>query len=238
MVSCTLNQILSNYIPGSESFASLVRKALSAGLTEPDPRVDLGGEDALRKLLILSREAGVKLESADVSVTPVVPASLFEGSVEDFLEALEAYEPSFQAEMLAAERQGFRRRFVASLEKVGPGSTAVDPGVGAGSVSSAGSVAGAGAGSSLGAGVGCISGPVSDAGSVSGVGSVAGVGAGGYRAGIGLRNVPPVHPAYHLKGTENAIIIRSAFHPYPLIIEGPGEGPRDAASSILNDILR
>ena len=180
VVSCTLNQILSNYIPGSESFASLVRKAHAAGLTEPDPRVDLGGEDALRKLLILAREAGVKLEADDVAVSPVVPASLFQGTVEDFFEALEAYEPALQAEMLSAERQGFRRRFVASLEKT----------------------------------------------------------ADGYQAGIGLRNVPPVHPAYHLKGTENAIIIRSAFHPYPLIIQGPGEGPRDAASSILNDILR
>ena len=61
---------------------------------------------------------------------------------------------------------------------------------------------------------------------------------GGYRAGIGIRNVPPVHPAYHLRGTENAIIVRSAFHPYPLVIEGPGEGAREAASSILNDLLR
>ena len=60
----------------------------------------------------------------------------------------------------------------------------------------------------------------------------------GYKAGIGLKNVPPVHPAYYLRGTENAIIVRSAFHPYPLVIQGPGEGARDAASSILNDILR
>ena len=60
----------------------------------------------------------------------------------------------------------------------------------------------------------------------------------GFRAGIGLRNVPPVHPAYYLRGTENAIIVRSAFHPYPLVIQGPGEGAREAASSVLNDILR
>ncbi len=60
----------------------------------------------------------------------------------------------------------------------------------------------------------------------------------GYQAGIGLRNVPPVHPAYYLRGTENAIMVRSAFHPYPLVIQGPGEGAREAASSILNDILR
>ena len=180
VVSCTLNQILGDYRPGGESFASLVRKAQAAGLTETDPRTDLGGEDALRKLLILAREAGVPLEAAQVEVVPVVPATLFEGSAEDFYKGLEAYEPELAAAARTAELQGFRRRFVASLEKTDDG----------------------------------------------------------YHARIGIRNVPPVHPAYHLRGTENAIIVRSAFHPYPLVIEGPGEGPREAASSILNDILR
>ena len=180
VVSCTLNQILGDYRPGGESLASLVRKARTAGLTEPDPRVDLGGEDALRKLLILAREAGVKLEADQVKIDPVVPETILEGSLDAFFEKLESYEPSFAAACRQAEQQGFRRRFVASLEKTEEG----------------------------------------------------------YRAGIGLKNVPPVHPAYHLSGTENAIIIRSTFHPYPLVIQGPGEGARDAASSILNDILR
>ena len=178
VVSCTLNQILGDYRPGGESFASLVRKAQAAGLTEPDPRLDLSGHDALRKLLILAREAGVQLEEEDVEITPVVP--LAGGSVEDFYQALEAQEETLSRAAREAELQGFRRRFVASLEKT----------------------------------------------------------ADGYRAGIGIRNVPPVHPAYHLRGTENAIIVRSAFHPYPLVIQGPGEGAREAASSILNDLLR
>jgi aspartate kinase len=180
VVSCTLNQILSDYRPGGESFASLVRKAQEAGLTEPDPRLDLGGRDVLRKLLILAREAGVRLEEEEVAVTPLIPADLFDIPLECFYEGLEAAEPQFAAAAREAETQGFRRRFVASLEKTGEG----------------------------------------------------------YRAGIGIRNVPPVHPAYHLKGTENAIIVCSAFHPYPLVIQGPGEGAREAASSILNDILR
>lgn len=179
VVSCTLNQILGDYRPGGESFASLVRKAQAAGLTEPDPRLDLSGRDALRKLLILSREAGVHLEEKDVEITPVVPLS--GGSVEEFYASLEAQEEALSRAAREAEAQGFRRRFVASLEKTAEG---------------------------------------------------------GYRAGIGIRNVPPVHPAYHLRGTENAIIVRSAFHPYPLVIQGPGEGAREAASSILNDLLR
>ena len=181
VVSCTLNQILGDYRPGGESFAALVRKAQEAGLTEPDPRLDLGGRDALRKLLILAREAGVRLEEEDVQVVPVIPAALFDVPLDRFYEDLEAFEASFANATRAAEAQGFRRRFVASLEKTEEG---------------------------------------------------------GFRAGIGLRNVAPVHPAYHLRGTENAIIVRSAFHPYPLVIQGPGEGAREAASSILNDILR
>ena len=60
----------------------------------------------------------------------------------------------------------------------------------------------------------------------------------GYRASIRVAEVGVSHPAYHLRGTENAIIVQSAFHPYPLVIQGAGEGAQQAASSILNDILR
>ena len=180
VVSCTLNQILGDYLPGRESFASMVRRAQEAGLTEADPRMDLGGKDALRKLLILSREAGVRLEEKDVKVEPVIPEDAFKGTVEDFYAALEAYEPELARKADAASAKGERLRFVAYLRKNGKS----------------------------------------------------------YEAGIGIRSVAPEHPAYYLRGTENAIIVRSAFHPYPLVIQGPGEGAREAASSILNDILR
>ena len=115
VVSCTLNQILSEYQPGAESLASLVKRAAQVGLTEPDPRVDLGGQDALRKLLILSREAGIKLEEGQVSITPVVPETLLQGTVEQFYEKLEAFEPTWAREVSEATSQGFRLRFVASL---------------------------------------------------------------------------------------------------------------------------
>ena len=59
-------------------------------------------------------------------------------------------------------------------------------------------------------------------------------------AAVGCRvvEVPETHPAFYLRGTENAILIRSAFHPTPIVIQGPGEGARQAAASLLNDILR
>ncbi len=191
VVSCTLNQILSAYGEGP-SFASLVRAAQEAGLTEPDPRLVLGGRDALRKLLILAREAGVQLEEQDVVVEPMIPASLFGVSLEEFYRGLEKLEPVFAEAHRAALAVGCRRRFVAFLEKV-PGALPT----------------GAGRPRAL-----------------------------GYHAGIRVQDVPETHPAYHLRGTENAILIRSAFHPTPIVIQGPGEGARQAAASILNDILR
>lgn len=181
VVSCTLNQILGDYTGEDVSFAALLRQAQEAGLTERDPRVDLGGRDALRKLLILSRVAGIPLEESDVEVEPVVKLS--EGTAEEFYADLEAQEPALSLRALKASVKGRRLRFVASLEK--------DPAA-----------------------------------------------PKGYRASIRVREVEKEHPAYHLRGTENAIILRSAFHPYPLVIEGAGEGAKQAASSILNDILK
>ncbi len=181
VVSCTLNQILGDYTGEDVSFAALLRQAQEAGLTERDPRVDLGGRDALRKLLILSRVAGIPLEESDVEVEPVVKLS--EGTTEEFYADLEAQEPALSLRALKASVKGRRLRFVASLEK--------DPAA-----------------------------------------------PKGYRASIRVREVEKEHPAYHLRGTENAIILRSAFHPYPLVIEGAGEGAKQAASSILNDILK
>ena len=182
VVSCTLNQILSAYGEGL-SFASLVRAAQEAGLTEPDPRLDLGGQDALRKLLILAREAEIPLEESDVHIQPLIPTSLFGVPLSDFYRGLEDLEPTFAEAHSQALAAGRRRRFVAYLEK--DASTPL-----------------------------------------------------GYRAGIRVMDVPETHPAYHLKGTENAILIRSAFHPTPIVIQGPGEGARQAAASLLNDILR
>ena len=181
VVSCTLNQILGEYSEGKASFASLLRRAQDAGLTEADPRLDLEGKDALRKLLILAREAGIPLDESDVKVQSLVPPSLHKCGLEAFYAGMEEAEPSLREELMPRGDQ--RPRYVAVLEK--------DPSI-----------------------------PL------------------GYSASIGIRFVGPEHPAWQLSGTENAVIVRSAFHPYPLVISGAGEGARLAASSILNDILR
>jgi len=116
VVSCTLNQLFTSYRgAGGSSFASILRRSQEQGLTEKDPRTDLAGRDALRKLLILAREAGVPLEASEVQIHPLLPAEFFEGSLQDFYTRLEAYEPVLAQEEERLHSQGLRRRFVASL---------------------------------------------------------------------------------------------------------------------------
>ena len=120
VVSCTLNYVLTNYDGvHRDSFASLLRRAQADGLTEYDPRIDLGGRDALRKLLILSREAGVPLEEAEVEVVPMLGPEYFEGSVDDFYKLLDENEPLFVKREEELDALGKRQRFVASLRRDG-----------------------------------------------------------------------------------------------------------------------
>ena len=122
VVSCTLNWLITSYkADGSESFASILRRAQQEGLTEADPRTDIGGRDALRKLLILAREAGVPLEAADVEIHPILPPEFFEGSLEQFYDRLESYEDKIARKELELHTKGLRRRFVASIQKEGDG---------------------------------------------------------------------------------------------------------------------
>lgn len=116
VLSGTLNYIFSTYEGGKTgTFAEIVRRANEAGYTEPDPRLDLSGRDVLRKLLILSREAGVGIDEKDVEVTPVLSQEFFEGKVDDFYSKLEENEDFFAARYETAASKGLRQRFIASL---------------------------------------------------------------------------------------------------------------------------
>lgn len=118
VVSCTLNYIISSYNGShSESFAELLRRAQEVGLTERDPRTDLGGRDVLRKLLILSREAGVKLEESDVEITPMLGREFFDCSLDEFYRQLSLYEPKFVEREDELDAMCKRQRFVASLRR-------------------------------------------------------------------------------------------------------------------------
>lgn len=127
VVSCTLNYIITSYDgTRSESFATLLRRAQDEGLTEQDPRTDLGGRDALRKLLILAREAGVPLEEKDVEIIPMLGPEFFEGGVEDFYRKLEACEPEFIRREDELDAIGKRQRFVATLQREPSGTYRAD----------------------------------------------------------------------------------------------------------------
>lgn len=116
VLSGTLNFVFNHY-DGTRSFASVVRQAQEEGYTEPDPRLDLGGTDVMRKIMILAREAGQPLEMEDISNEYFLPASCFEGSVEDFYTEMDKQEAHFKALYASAASRNCKLKFVAQYEK-------------------------------------------------------------------------------------------------------------------------
>ena len=115
VLSGTLNFIF-NEIAADVPFSETVRRAKEQGYSEPDPRIDLSGTDVVRKLVILTREAGYKVEQADVEKHLFVPNEYFEGSVDDFWKKLPALDADFEARRKKLETEGKRWRFVATME--------------------------------------------------------------------------------------------------------------------------
>ena len=115
VLSGTLNFIF-NEISGEVPFSETVRRAKEKGYSEPDPRIDLSGTDVVRKLVILTREAGYQVEQQDVEKHLFVPDSYFEGSVDDFWQQLPALDAGFEQRRQRLEAEGKRWRFVATME--------------------------------------------------------------------------------------------------------------------------
>ena len=115
VLSGTLNFIF-NEISASVPFSETVRRAKEQGYSEPDPRIDLSGTDVIRKLVILTREAGYKVEQADVEKHLFVPDSYFQGSLDEFWENLPKLDADFEAKRKVLEYEGKRWRFVAKME--------------------------------------------------------------------------------------------------------------------------
>jgi aspartokinase/homoserine dehydrogenase 1 len=115
VLSGTLNFVFNHY-NGTLPFAQVVQEAQNEGYTEPDPRLDLGGTDVMRKIMILAREAGKQLEMEDISNEYFLPAKCFEGSVADFYTEMEKQEPHFKAIYNAAAAKGCKLKFVATYE--------------------------------------------------------------------------------------------------------------------------
>ena len=115
ILSGTLNFIF-NEIAADVPFSETVRRAKEQRYSEPDPRIDLSGTDVIRKLVILTREAGYKVEQDDVEKHLFVPDSYFEGSIEDFWAKLPELDADFEARRQKLEAENKRWRFVATME--------------------------------------------------------------------------------------------------------------------------
>ncbi|MCC7255026.1 MAG: homoserine dehydrogenase [Dokdonella sp.] len=110
---------LFNQFDGSRPFSALLREARAFGYTEPDPRIDLGGADVARKLLILARTAGHALDVADVEVESLVPAQLRGLSLDEFLTRLEEFDAPLEQRRQQAAAEGKLLRFLARLDEKG-----------------------------------------------------------------------------------------------------------------------
>ena len=115
ILSGTLNFIF-NEIAADVPFSETVRRAKEQRYSEPDPRIDLSGTDVIRKLVILTREAGYKVEQDDVEKHLFVPDSYFEGSIDDFWAKLPELDADFESRRKVLEAENKRWRFVATME--------------------------------------------------------------------------------------------------------------------------
>ena len=115
VLSGTLNFIF-NAISAEVPFSQTVRQAKELGYSEPDPRIDLSGTDVVRKLVILTREAGYQVEQEDVEKRLFVPDNYFTGSLEEFWKRLPDLDADFEVRRKQLEAEGKRWRFVATMD--------------------------------------------------------------------------------------------------------------------------
>jgi aspartokinase/homoserine dehydrogenase 1 len=106
---------LFNVYDGTMPFSAIVREAKQRGYTEPDPRDDLSGTDVARKLIILGREMGLKLELSDVQIASLVPSDLVGGSSDDFLSGLTRHDAPMKRQYEDARSRGRVLRYVGAL---------------------------------------------------------------------------------------------------------------------------
>lgn len=115
VLSGTLNFIF-NELSADVTMSEVVRRAKEQGYSEPDPRIDLSGKDVIRKLVILAREAGYKVEKTDVEKHLFIPDEFFEGSIEEFWKNLPKLDADFEARRKQLDAEGKRWRFVATFD--------------------------------------------------------------------------------------------------------------------------
>ncbi|NLS13496.1 bifunctional aspartate kinase/homoserine dehydrogenase II [Vibrio sp. SM6] len=111
---------------GQVPFHELIDLAWQQGLTEPDPRNDLDGSDVMRKLVILAREAGLKLEPHQVKIESLVPEALSALSLDDFFDNASQLSQALQERLEHAKKRGLVLRYVARLDKSGSATVGIE----------------------------------------------------------------------------------------------------------------
>ena len=115
VLSGTLNFIF-NTISADTPFSKAIYMAKESGFSEPDPRIDLSGMDVVRKLVILTREAGYRVEQSDVEKNLFVPQEYFDGTIEEFWANIREQDIEFEERRKKLENEHKRLRFVAKYE--------------------------------------------------------------------------------------------------------------------------
>ena len=115
VLSGTVNYIF-NAISAEIPLSKAIRMAKEAGYSEPDPRIDLSGTDVIRKLVILTREAGYEVSQPDVEKNLFIPNHYFQGSLDDFWKSIPELDAEFEEKRKKLEAEGKRYRFVAEMD--------------------------------------------------------------------------------------------------------------------------
>ncbi len=115
VLSGTLNFVFNTY-DGNMPFSDVVALAKAEGYTEPDPRLDLGGTDVMRKILILAREAGVSMEFDQIKNNRFMPDECMTGTIEEFFKSMRTHESHFSSLCQAAQKENKKLKFVASYD--------------------------------------------------------------------------------------------------------------------------
>lgn len=116
VLSGTLNFIC-NELSAEKPLSKVIAEAKEKGYSEPDPRIDLSGTDVARKILILAREAGYKLDMDDIDKTPFVPQEYLDTKdVAEFMEKVKELDSKYEAERQTREAKGLALRYVATFE--------------------------------------------------------------------------------------------------------------------------
>lgn len=115
VLSGTLNFVFNHY-NGEKAFAEIVRQAQDEGYTEPDPRLDLSGTDVMRKIMILARETGERLELEDIHNISFMPEACMKGDVANFYQEMAKHEDHFKKLYAEAAQGGKKLKFVAKFE--------------------------------------------------------------------------------------------------------------------------